>query len=250
MTRVSTTSPPQAPGTERVRHASAGGTVEHWSARAYAACSTVAWCCGLNALWIVFTLAGGVVLGIGPATVAACVLSRRRMRGESVHLRDFAATWRREMFRGGLVVLPVPVAIALLATNYAYFSALGPGATVPRLATLGALLLAVGAGSYVGPMYAHYDLPRRRYLVKAMRFALARPASTLLLLFVGAAVGSASAAVPVLLLTVSIGAWLQTSTWLCVRFFTENEDRLADAARPDPTRTPVRALPTEPLRMR
>ena len=220
-----------------------------WSSRVHAACSAIAWSCALNGLWIAFTLLGGVVLGIGPATVTACVLTRRRMRGESVRLRDFAAAWRAELFRGSLVVLPVVVVTTLLLANYAFFSALGPRATPARLATLAAFLLVLGAGAYLGPMYAHYDLPLRSYATSALRFALRRPVPTIVLLAVFATIAFATAAMPVLLLTVSIGAWLQASTWLCVRFFEENEDRLAERAgteRPEP----VRVLPAEPLRIR
>jgi uncharacterized membrane protein YesL len=96
-------------------------------------------------------------------------------------------------------------------------------------------------------MYAHYDAPLWSYPLKAVRFALARPASTVVLLFVFAVLAFVSAAMPILLGTVSIGAWLQTSTWLCVRFFAENEDRLARAVEPVPAE---RTLPSEPLRIR
>jgi uncharacterized membrane protein YesL len=233
-------------------------TSGHWAARTYAACSTVAWCCALNALWLAFTVMGGVVLGIGPATVTACILTRRRMRGEPVGAREFAATWRREFLRGSAVMLPVAALAVLLLSNAAFFAALGPdaGAGAARLATLAALVVVVTAAAYLGPMYAHYELPLRSYALKALRFALARPAPTVLLLLVFAALAFASAAAPVLLLTVSVGAWLHTSTWLCVRFFQENEARLAEAARqsgqpaPDPPDRLVRGLPSQPARIR
>lgn len=226
-------------------------TSDSLAARLYAASSMLAWCAALNALWLMFTLLGGVVLGIGPATVAACILTRRRMRGESIHLRDFASIWRQEFFRGSAVVLPVAAVTVLLWWNYAFFSALAPAAGPARLATLAAFAVAVGAGAYVAPMYAHYHLPLPVYPLKALRMALARPASTVLLLLVFTALAFATAAVPLLLLTLSVGVWLQTSTWLCVRFFEENEHRLANrgkarTAGPDL----LAALPSEPLRIR
>ena len=222
---------------------------QHWSVRAQAFCATIAWCCALNLLWLTFTLLGGVVLGVGPATVTACVAVRRRTCGESFKLGDFAATWRREFLRGTAVVGPVAVVTGVLVANYVFFSALGPPADTARLVTLVALVLAVGVGAYVAPMYAHYDLPLWSILPKATRFALARPVPTVLLLFVFAALAFATATAPVLLFTVSIGGWLQTSTWLCLRFFAENEDRLAsDAATPHSLAD--RTLPTEPLRIR
>ncbi|MGW1347090.1 DUF624 domain-containing protein, partial [Kribbella sp. NPDC002412] len=45
-----------------------------WSIKLYDAADEVVWAIKLNALWIVFTLLGGVALGIGPATLAACSL--------------------------------------------------------------------------------------------------------------------------------------------------------------------------------
>jgi uncharacterized membrane protein YesL len=211
----------------------------------------IAWCLALNALWLGLTLLGGVVLGVGPATVTACILTRRRMRGETIQIRDFLATWRREFLAGNVVLLPVAVVVLMLWSNYAFFSGLGSGASAARLVTLAAFVLTVGAGAYVGPMYAHYRLPLRSYAGKALRVALARPASTVILLAVFATLAFVTAVVPVLLFTVSIGAWLQTSTWLCVRFFEENEDRLAAPAAPGPAARPAPAgLPAEPLRVR
>lgn len=232
--------------------AETNATHEHgapgWTGHLHTMFSVIAWCAWLNAMWLAFTLLGGVLLGVGPATIAACVLARRRMRGESIHFGDFASVWRREFVRGSLVVLPVMVVVVLLFTNYVYFSALGPQAGGARLVTLAALVLALGAGSYVAPMFAHYHLRPHQYLSKAMRFALGRPVSTIILLFILTAFAFASAVMPVLLAVVTFGGWWQASTWLCVRFFQENEDRLAGTAAPGLARQPT--LPAEPLRIR
>lgn len=213
-----------------------------------ASVATIAWCAWLNAMWLAFTLLGGVLFGAGPATVAACTAVRRRIRGESVRLHDFAAVWRREFLRGSLVLLPVFVVVFLLYSNYMYFSALGPQASVPRLVTLAALVFTLGAASYVAPMFAHYDLRPYKYLTSAMRFALARPLSTFLLLFVLAAFAFATAVMPVLAAVISFGGWWQASTWLCLRFFQENEDRLAGLSSEPEAAGP--GLPAQPLRIR
>ncbi len=223
-------------------------TSTHWTTRVSDAASVVAWCCALNVMWLAFTLLGAGVLGIGPATVAACVAARRHGLGETIHIRDFARTWRQEFVRGTVVVLPALVIAGILWSNYAFFSALAPGASPARLVTLAAFVFALAALSYVGPMYAHYDMPLWRYLPTALRFALRRPHATVLLLLVFAALAFTSMAEPILLIAVSVGAWLHTSTWLCVRFFQENERRRQDDATPERTDV-VRPLPTEPLRI-
>jgi uncharacterized membrane protein YesL len=223
---------------------------DNWTLRLHGACSVIVWCAVVNALVLVFTALGGVVLGLGPALIAAYVLTRRTLRGDAVRpLRDFTSVWRREFVRGNAVMLPPLLAAALLWANYSYFTALGPQASVARSATLIALIAVVGIGAILGPMYAHYALPLRAYLPMAAKFALAHPASTIILLFVFTTLAFVSAVFPVIAVMVSLGGWVHVSTWLCLRFFAENDDRLADQNRGGPP-ADVTILPAEPLRMR
>lgn len=197
------------------------------STRIYTAGSEVVWMAQLNLLWIVCTLAGGVVFGLGPATIAAYTLARRHVQGESIHATvEFWRVYRREFVRSSLVILPVALVATVLFGNYLSFSALGPGAGGPRIVTFVALLALAGVGTYVGPLYAHYDLPLRAYLPKASLLAITRPAASVLLVFVLLTVVFVTAAVPILAPLISVGAWIHLNTWLCLRFFEENEARL------------------------
>jgi uncharacterized membrane protein YesL len=192
------------------------------SIRIQAACSELFWAAKLNLLWILFSLMGGVILGLGPATVAAYTLARRHSRGESIQIwPEFWAVYRREFVRGSLLVLPVAVLAAVLLVEYQYFTA--PGL---RIAMLVALAMLAAVGAYLGPLYAHYDLPLWAYLPKASLLALTRPASTVLLLFALSAIVYATSAAPLLAAVISFGAWIYLNTWLCLRFFEENEARL------------------------
>ncbi|MBF8187911.1 DUF624 domain-containing protein [Nonomuraea sp. K274] len=178
-------------------------------------------------MWIVFTLAGGVLLGLGPATVAAYTLARRHARNESFQgWTEFWTVYRREFVRASLLVLPAAATAVVLIGNYLYFSALGPGMGTLRIATLVALLALAGTGAYVGPLYAHFDLPLRAYWLKASQLALLRPASSVLLLLALSAIAFATSVAPILAPLVSFGAWIHLNTWLCLRFFEENEARL------------------------
>ncbi|MEV1170915.1 DUF624 domain-containing protein [Nonomuraea sp. NPDC049784] len=178
-------------------------------------------------MWLVFTLAGGVVLGLGPATVAAYTLARRRARYETFHAwTEFWTVYRREFVRASLVVMPMALVATLLVGNYLYFSVLGPGSGALRITTFAALLALGAVGAYIGPLYAHYELPIWSYIPKASLLALTRPASTVLLLFALWAIVYVTTTLPVLALVISIGAWIYINTWLCLRFFEENEARL------------------------
>jgi uncharacterized membrane protein YesL len=196
-----------------------------WSIKLYNATDEVVWAIKLNALWILFTLLGGIALGIGPATLAAYSLARRRSSGESFHAWPaFRTAFRRELRRGTLVVLPLVALAVVLIGNYLYFAALGTA--LPRLASLAALVALGLIAAYALPMAVHYDLGIRTLLPKASLVALARPASSLVLLFVALSIAYLSARFPVFGIVLAGGAWIQLDTWLCLRFFAENEARL------------------------
>jgi uncharacterized membrane protein YesL len=198
-----------------------------WAVKLYDAADEVVWAIKLNAFWILFTLLGGVALGIGPATLAAYSLARRRSSGESFHaFPAFRTAFRREFRRGSLVVLPLVALAVVLIGNYLFFASLGAKASIPRLASLIALAALGVVAAYLLPMAVHYDLRARELLPKASLVALARPASSLVLLFVAVSVAFVSAKFPVLGIVLAGGAWIQLDTWLCLRFFAENEARL------------------------
>jgi uncharacterized membrane protein YesL len=196
-----------------------------WAIKLYGFADEVLWVIKLNGLWILFTLLGGIALGIGPATFAAYSLARRRSLDESFHaLPAFWAAFRREFRRGTLVVLPLLAAAVVGVGNYLYFAALG--AALPRLASLAALVALGLITAYAFPMAVHYDLGNRMLLPKASLVALARPASSLVLLFVAVTLLYVSVKFPVFGFVLAVGAWIHLDTWLCLRFFAENDARL------------------------
>ena len=198
-----------------------------WVIRLYEAADEVFWAARLNLLWLAFTLLGGVVLGAGPATVAAYTLARRHARGESFQaVPAFASVYRRQFVRGTTLLFSVLGVSACLVSDYLYFAARGPAAVLPRLATSVALAAVVVIVAYLLPMVVHFDLRAFACLPKASLFALTRPASSVLLLFAFLAVLKATATYPFLALVISVGGWIQLDTWLCLRFFAENEARL------------------------
>jgi len=198
-----------------------------WVFTLYEAADEVVWAARLNLLWLLFTLLGGVLLGVGPATVAAYTVARRHARGESFQaLPAFAAVYRRQFVRGTALLLPALGVSACLVSDYLYFAARGPAAVLPRLATSVALAAVVVIVAYLLPMVVHFDLRALACLPKASLFALTRPASSVLLLFAFLAVLKLTATYPFLALVLSVGGWIQLDTWLCQRFFAENEARL------------------------
>ena len=197
-----------------------------FSAKAYSFFDTLLWIACLNLLWIVFSLAGLGVFGVGPATAAAQVLVRRRVRGEAAPLfRAFTKEFHRNFGRGNGLALPVMLAGAALALNWNYFS--GSGDLLSQLMAAGVFVAAIFLAAvvcHIFPMFARYELALPQYLLMSSRFALRHLAGTAILLFVTAAALFASQALPGLIPFFSIGAWLYVTGWLCDRFFTANDD--------------------------
>lgn len=197
-----------------------------WALRAHAACEWVWWAFVLNVLWAVFALAGGVVLGAAPATVAATTLTRRRLRHERFPVvRSFVKAWRTDLVRANLVVGPPMLAAALLGLQVAAVTVAGSFGSASSIAAAGAFAFAFALAAIVTVMYTHYELPLGAYLPTASRWMLRNLAPALLLLVAATGVVIATVLVPGLLPLLTIGAWLSIATALCVAFFTAN-DRL------------------------
>ncbi|MGN8027436.1 DUF624 domain-containing protein [Microbacterium sp. 22242] len=198
-----------------------------WALRAQSLCDWVLFTALINLFWLIFTVAGLVVLGAAPATVAAVTVTRRRLRGDVVHVwREFPAVWTAEFVRGNLVLGP-PMAVAgLLAASTAAFSRMGAAGS------LGTVVCAIGGGfafllsGVLAPLYAHYELPLWRYLVTASRWLLGNLVHALLLVVAAAVVAIATFLLPGLLPFFTVGVWLVVSTALCIGFFHLNERRL------------------------
>jgi uncharacterized membrane protein YesL len=203
-----------------------------WTEKAFAGADTLIWIAKLNAFWLFFTVLGGVLLGVGPSTVAAAAVVRRRVRGEDVSLRqEFWPRYRAGFVRANLLLLPVTLVSWLFWSSWRFFQS-GEGSASSVLAALVLVVGALFAGSVcvLIPMYVHYDLPLRAYYSKASQFAISRLPSTAILLFVLCAVGGASYLIPGLLPFLSFGAWIHLDTYLSIKFFEHNEAVLSAAA--------------------
>lgn len=208
-----------------------------FNARAYSFFDTLLWIACLNLLWIFFALAGAGILGAGPATAAAHIAIRKRVRGNEAPLaRSFASHYFSNFGRANAIALPVMGVAVVLAMNWNYFSRSGD--VISQLVAAGIFVVAIflaGAACYLFPMYARYELPLARYLLTSSRFAFRHLAGTVILLFISAAAFYASSTVPGLIPFFSVGAWLFVTGWLCDRFFSANDESVAtaEAAAPD-----------------
>ncbi|MGY5765251.1 DUF624 domain-containing protein [Brachybacterium sp. DNPG3] len=131
----------------------------------------------VQGIWLLGTLAGGVVLGWAPATMAAVDAAARGERGESITLARAARVWR-DSFRRSQLTLGLPGLALVLGLLTATTTGAPLIARVP--AAIGAVGLAV-ALLHVPMLDRRYELPASRVLSRALLVSLAQLPTSLLL---------------------------------------------------------------------
>lgn len=209
-----------------------------WAERAYEAFDVLAWLAKLNLAWLAATLAGGVVLGLGPATLAAHELVRRRQLGESVPvLRTFIAALGATWTRGLAIGLPLEATWVSIAANWLHFSVSQSPASRAAAGLVGFLAVYLAAITCIAfPLAARYEVRGIRALLLSSRFALRQLPGVALLLFITAAVLFASGALPGLVPFASGGTWIMLTGFVGHRLFEANDAAVAGAQTASPRR--------------
>lgn len=207
----------------------------------------------LQALWLLGTFAGGVVLGWAPATMVVADAARRAERGERITLRSAAQVWRSTFWRSQVTLGP-PALLLLLGT------AVLTAADAPLAARLPAGLAAIvllAAMVHIPLLDLRYQLPAGSVLVRATVLALAQAHTTALLGAVLVLWVMALLSLPGLIPFLGAGVPLLVSQHLVGRTLDRNEELLVSEARarPGATTRPAeaadadlpRAVPRNPM---
>jgi uncharacterized membrane protein YesL len=200
----------------------------------------------INALVLLGTLAGLVVLGLGPSLVAGATVARAHVRGDLPSAwSTFWRTWRAELVPANASYLPLLVLLAMAWVNLSVVAG-GALAWLLPLAWLMVGFLGV-ACAWLAPVRAYYDLGPLRAAVTALRMTLARPLPSVVLLLSVSAVVYVTSLWTILFILVSVGAAVLLTTYVATRTFDDNEKKLAEPPRRDDAGL---GLPSEPLRMK
>jgi uncharacterized membrane protein YesL len=153
----------------------------------YKLCNWITHFAYLNLLWIIFTLLGGVILGIIPSTVAMFAIARKTAMGEAdISVSGtFWRTYRTEFFRAnGLALIITVIGFFWYFDLYFFRQFEGAFYTI-----LNYLMILIGMVYfmlllYIFPVFVHYDLKIYQYLTHALKIGFLRP-TTLVFMFIG-----------------------------------------------------------------
>ncbi|EGL81480.1 protein of unknown function DUF624 [Caldalkalibacillus thermarum TA2.A1] len=150
----------------------------------YAVCEWIMRLAYLNILWIVFTLLGGIILGIAPATTAMFTITRKWVRGE-YYISLFSAfidAYKKEFKNANLLFL-ILLSTGMILTIDLWFFKTMDGGVNPLLYYLTIFLLINYSimTLYVFPVFVHYDLKLLQYFKHAWIIGIASPVQTALM---------------------------------------------------------------------
>jgi uncharacterized membrane protein YesL len=196
----------------------------------------------LQALWLIGTLAGGVILGWAPATMVAADAVRRAERGQRTTFRHASRIWRSTFWRSQVTLGPPA---ALLVLGIGALSA-GDAPLVVRLPAGLATIALLAAMVHIPLLDLRYRVPAPAVLARGALLSLAQAHTTVLLGAVLVLWGAVMLSLPGLIPFLGAGVPLLVSQHLVGRTLDRNEELLASEAheRPRGTTRPREAVDT------
>lgn len=138
----------------------------------------------VNILWMFFTLAGGIIFGIGPATVGLFAVTRKMVMDvdEIPVFSIFWGVYRKEFKKSNSLFLII-VSIGLLLYFDHRFFLLQEGLAFNILSyfILGLFLVYFLILLYIFPLFVHYQMKLIHYFRSAAIFAIMQPFITILM---------------------------------------------------------------------
>ena len=184
----------------------------------------------VNALFLIGTLAGGIIFGLGPSLIAANHLSKKYFEGKwDKPMRTFIYYYKKEFKRANRIMLPFQaVAIIYIADVY-LLEVIGWNQQLAVnliFTTISLVLLAYF--SLIGPIYTFYDMSGKEFHRTTIQFAFRNSAPLLLgLVWLGICM-AISSALPGLIPFLSIGIWIFINQGIYLQIFERNERLLEE----------------------
>ncbi|MED1602752.1 YesL family protein [Alkalihalophilus marmarensis] len=138
----------------------------------------------INLLWILFTLAGGIILGLFPATVAMFSLVRQWLTGNSDQpvFSSFWQYYKNEFLKSNRLGIVVYLLSAVFLFNLFFLQAnIGELFIWTSAPLLAGLLLFVIWLFYLFPTYVHYNLKVSQLFKNSFLTMLVSPLHTLII---------------------------------------------------------------------
>lgn len=138
----------------------------------------------VNILWMFFILVGGIIFGIGPATIGLFAVTRKMAMGadEIPVFNTFWSVYREEFKRSNILFLIIiSIGILLYFDHRFFLFQEGFIFYILRYFILGLFLVYFFVLLFIIPLFVHYQMKIIHYFRSAVTFAIMQPFITILM---------------------------------------------------------------------
>lgn len=138
----------------------------------------------LNLLWIVFTLAGGVIFGFFPSTTAMFAVSREWLKGNTDKpvFKTFWEFYRIDFWKSNRLGIVVAFVALLIVLDILYIQSSNELLSWTYAPLFAFMLLFLLFLFYLFPSFVHYDINVRGIMKNAFLLMLINPINNVLIL--------------------------------------------------------------------
>ncbi|MCF3942914.1 YesL family protein [Oceanobacillus alkalisoli] len=176
----------------------------------------------VNLLWVVFTLAGGVILGFYPSTTSMFAMVRDWLRGKSdlPVLKTFWYYYKRDFLKSNLLGLFLNVLFLLVAIDIYYIqSNINEQLTWTYIPLFAFMLIFILFLFYIFPSFTHYDLRTIPLIKNAFLIMIISPLYSFLMVLCFVSLFFIMRAIPALFFIFGGTTYAFITSWLCLHAF-------------------------------
>lgn len=193
--------------------------------RVYNLLSILYICAKLNILFLLGTLLGGIIFGLGPSLIASHELAKDYYQGKgSQTIAKFVRVYRQEFKRANSIFLPFELIIVLLLLDIRFINDLNwIQYSIVNNLFLSISILLMSYFTLIAPIYIFYEVDTKRYHRTLIQFAIRNLAPLLLaIIWIGFCV-VVSFSLPGLIPFYSFGTWIFVNQGIYLQTFERNE---------------------------
>ena len=142
----------------------------------------------VNLLWFSFTLLGGIIFGIMPATITLFAITRKWEMDKEEDFPIFKTFWesyRKNFMKANLLGVFLFIVWGTVVLYYAYLDVLPNNLFIIFQIIFYSIVLIVGfIFVFIFPVFVHYNLSLKQYFINSFVIAMSFPHYTILMVFI------------------------------------------------------------------
>lgn len=182
----------------------------------------------VNLLWIIFTLAGGVILGFYPATIAMFAMVRDWLRGKSdlPVLKTFWLYYKRDFLKSNKMGLVINILFAFIIIDIYYIQVnISEALSWTYIPLFAFMLFVVLFLFYIFPSFVHYDLKVVSLMKNALLIMIINPIHSFFMIVCIVSAFFIIQAIPALFFIFGAVTYAFITTWLSLHAFDRIQEK-------------------------